>query len=469
MREERENLASLLTHEVRPKRLRGRLVLAVVAVWGFSIFIGPSFVYGQQGSSVTVDFGVTGKPAAQRASGFLHSVSTLWPEDRYLRSLKPRLFRLNPSDALDADLHHRLTSLGAVIQCVISDAYGYPKVSHKWPGDNGDWNPWESLVEDLVKEATSKGLSVQWDIWNEPDYSVFWDRSAEQFNEAWKRAFHKIRSVDPTAIIVGPSLSRGPWHYLYEFLLIAKANNVVPDVVSWHDYALDHPQDIKNVRTFMNSYRIGDRPISLNEIKDEGKYSPGIIVWWLAHVEEEGADSVAYACWPDIAGYSECDSPTLDGLMTLAGRPRAGWYAHREYANISGELVKVSPTDKTLTGIAGIDKSLQSAHVLLGRREFQDSIGFPEVEVVFRNVNLSGLITGQDSVFVRAERIPDSGTAPLDSTIIAIENEYPVVNGEVQVRLLNFGPREAYSIHLSLIASGQTHGDCSQSVDSRIQ
>jgi len=441
--------------------------LAAVALWGVSILLKPSIAYGQEHNSLTIDFGVTGKPAAQRASGFLHSVSSLWPEDRYLRSLKPRLFRLSPSEALDVDLHHRLTSLGAVIQCAISDAsgaYGNPQGSQKWPGDNNDWTDWERVVEDLVQEAQSKGLSVQWDIWNEPDYPVFWDRSAEQFNEAWKRAFLKIRSLDPNAIIVGPSLSRGPWHYLYNFLLVAKANNVVPDIVSWHDYALDHPQDIKNVRTFMDSYGIGDRPISLNEIKDEGKHSPGSIVWWLTHVEEEGADSVAYACWPDIAGYSDCDRPTLDGLLTLEGKPRAAWFAHREYANISGELVKVSPIGKAITGIAGINNVLRSAHILLGRREFPDALGFSSVEVWFKNVDVSNLMSREGNVFVRAERIPDSGTASLENIVTTIEKEYPVVNGAVQVELPDFGPGEAYSIHLSPGSWGPTNEEVSQPV-----
>ena len=210
--------------------------------------MGVSSAYGQP-PSLTVDFGVTGKPALQRASGFLNSISDREPEERHLQPLKPRLFRLNPFDALNVELHHRLTAFGAVIQCVISDAsgaYGNPQLEQKWPGDNNDWTDWERLVENLVLEAQSKGLSVQWDIWNEPDYPPFWGRTAEQFNEAWKRAFLKIRTLDPKTIIVGPSLSRGPWHYLYKFLLIAKQNKAVPDIVSWHDYALDHPDDMRH-------------------------------------------------------------------------------------------------------------------------------------------------------------------------------------------------------------------------------
>jgi hypothetical protein len=290
---------------------------------------------------------------------------------------------------------------------------------------------------------------LQWDIWNEPDYPPFWDRTAEQFNEAWKRAFLKIRSLDPDAIIVGPSLSRGPWHYLYKFLLVAKENNAVPDIVSWHDYALDHPDDISHVRTFLETYGIGNRPISLNEIKNEDKYSPGIIVWWLTHVEEQGADSAAYACWQDSAGYSDCVKPTLDGLLTLEGKPRAAWFAHREYASILGELVQVGSAGKTITGLAGLNKERRLAHILLGRREFPDAPAISNVEVLLRHLDGSGLMSGEGNVFVRAARIPNSGTAVLEDMVVTLMKEYSSVNGSVRIELPDFGPGEAYSIHLS--------------------
>jgi hypothetical protein len=218
----------------------------------------------------------------------------------------------------------------------------------------------------------------------------------------------------------------------------------------------------------MDSYGIGDRPISLNEIKDEGKHSPGIIVWWLTHVEEEGADSVAYACWPDIAGYSDCTRPTLDGLLTLEGKPRAAWFAHREYANISGELVKVSPFGKTVTGLAGINKGLRSAQVLLGRRERPGDVGVSSVEVWFKNLDVSSLMSREGTVFVHAERIPDSGTASLENIVTTVEKEYPVVQGAVRIELPDFGAGEAYSIHLSPGSRGPILEELSQPVSSRM-
>lgn len=158
------------------------------------------------------------------------------PDDEVVRSLKPKLFRLHAAEALTPLLYRRLTHYGAVVQGALSDAYGSPGPSGLWPGDGEDWSRWEQLVEELVREGDSKGLQILWDIWNEPDHHQFWDRSSKQFFETWKRAVRTIRRVNPQVIIVGPSHANGPCNYLYGFLLSAHAHNVLPDIISWHDY-----------------------------------------------------------------------------------------------------------------------------------------------------------------------------------------------------------------------------------------
>lgn len=199
-----------------------------LGMWAAAVvLLMASMVHIAEAETVTVDFSVTNGPATHRASGFLHSISTEQPDEQVVRHLNPRLFRLYAREALTPSLYRRLTKYGAVVQSVISDAYGYPGPSGLWPGDGSDWGRWEQLVEDLVREADSKGLQPVWDIWNEPDHPQFWDRSAEQFFEVWKRAVHAVRRVNPKSIIVGPSLAKGPSHYLYGFLLSAHAENVL--------------------------------------------------------------------------------------------------------------------------------------------------------------------------------------------------------------------------------------------------
>ena len=80
---------------------------------------------------------------------------------------------------------------------------------------------------------------VQWDIWNEPNITLFWNRPQAQYFELWRRTYQRIRAAFPSHLIVGPSCacvpSTGGWWTQY--LDFVSANNVVPDIISWHSPA----------------------------------------------------------------------------------------------------------------------------------------------------------------------------------------------------------------------------------------
>ena len=425
--------------------------LTLVACAGALTLLTGGVVHAADAETVIVDFAVLKGPAIHRASGFLLSISPEQPDDRLVRPLKPKLFRLRANEALNPTLHQRVRSYGAVVQGIISDSYGYPGPSGNWPGDGGDWTRWEQLVEELVREADSKGLQLSWDIWNEPDHPQFWDRSAEQFFETWKRAVRTIRRVNSKAIIVGPSLARGPAHYLYGFLLSAHAENVLPDIISWHDMQLDHPNNVVNVKQFLASRGIPDRPISINEFRySDGTHRPGHLVWWLSHIEEEAPESAAYACWPDREGYSNCETYTLDGLLSSGGLRRAAWYAHKGYVEITGQLVSVRISGFKVAGIAGVDSDLQTARLILGKRESSDALGEESVDVVFRNVDHLVNLGKNGEVFIRAQRIPDAGT--IEGPEVTIAALYQVKNNEVRLQLPKFKAWDAYTVVLGRAA-----------------
>lgn len=94
-------------------------------------------VHVAEAETVAVDFAVIKGPATHRASGFLNTISADLPadqpEDRLIRLLRPKLFRLHAREALTPSIYRRLTGYEADIQSVISDAYGYPGPSGIWP------------------------------------------------------------------------------------------------------------------------------------------------------------------------------------------------------------------------------------------------------------------------------------------------------------------------------------------------
>ena len=143
---------------------------------------------------------------------------------------------------------------------------------------------------------------------------------------------------------------------------------------------------------------------------------------------------------------------TLDGLLSSGGLRRAAWFAHKGYVEITGQLVSVGISGFMVAGIAGIDSDLQTGRMILGKRESLDALDDGPVEVVFRNVNRLNSSLKEGEAFVRAERIPDSGV--LDNPLVTIAGMYPVINGEVRVRLQDFGVGEAYTILLGRTAEG---------------
>jgi len=161
--------------------------------------------------AVVVDCAVDCGAVSHCASGFLFGLSDdgLEPPDSAVLPLKIRLHRTKLS--LAKAQAARLKSLGFQLQVVVSDDWGYGQAH---PGDKGDWSRWETFLRHQVEIARQARLQLQFDIWNEPDYRVFWQRTPEQFLETWTRAYHAIwgdeRNHNLDGILAG-SAPRGQW------------------------------------------------------------------------------------------------------------------------------------------------------------------------------------------------------------------------------------------------------------------
>ena len=74
---------------------------------------------------------------------------------------------------------------------------------------------------------------MAFDLINEPDAFGI-DGISDWYPDAWVPAFRKIRQLRPQAQIVGPGFFSANLSHLRGFLSKAKADNVVPDIVSQH-------------------------------------------------------------------------------------------------------------------------------------------------------------------------------------------------------------------------------------------
>jgi hypothetical protein len=425
----------------------------------------------QAAATVEIDLAETTGPATYRASGLIWSVSVNYPNDELLTQMKFQLYRgrLTPwSFRTGIESMERMSRLGARIQVVVSDeyalrfkltddqqwddnqAFGYQNIRH-WPGDNGDFSLWETVLEDCFNRVREKGLEVQWDIWEEPNHEVWWDRSREQFFDTYAHAYRKLKQLDPGAVVVGPSINRCDPDYLKAFLLFARDNKVLPDILSWHEiveqnFPVNIPDHVENIRAFMRAQDIEVIPIDINEyVAPSRQTNPGSHVWYITCLEEAEVNGACKATWMDEKeNIYNAWWPQLGGLLTYPDRqPRSTWWVYRAYGRITGELVRVQP-NKWMTGLAGIDPAQRHINILLGR----NGHGYADSSVLIKNLQRAPWLMRDGRVRVIAKRIPNTGWNVLGYPAPVMDTVLPINDNRLRLEFPGLGLNEALTIEL---------------------
>jgi hypothetical protein len=276
----------------------------------------------------------------------------------------------------------------------------------------------------------------------------------DHFLADWTTVYHTIRSMDPGALIVGPNEAYYDTRFTPDFLSYAKANNVMPDIISWHELSGNSPH---SYRSSYASYRalekqdgISPLPIDINEYADRYNLSnPGEMVQWLSMFE----DTKVYAAMPfwDIAdNYSD--------TAVRNNEPNGQWWLLDWYAAMTGNTVGVTPPQAnavdTLQGLASLDTSKKQARVIVGNpagANGGDRSG---------NVAITGIdpATFGHRVHVSVQSIgwtgyDGSAYTPLD----AAETNYPVVDGSISVPLGSMDPMTAYQLIVTPATEARVH------------
>jgi hypothetical protein len=422
-----------------------------------------------------VDFSVTGAPMTHRASGFLHSIDPANPPDAMIAPLKPQMLRVRPDEGFP--IVDRAKALGVQsMQFELSDGFN-PENDGPYPGDGGNWTPWETYAHDMAVRVSANSVPSALDIWNEPDLGQFWARTQSQFFEAWRRAVLQIRAVNPAIQVVGPSFSSygNTKIGMNNFLKYAKANNVVPDVLSWHEYAPGFTSHVSDARSLMASNGIATIPISLNEIVGQTNYAyepqwegAGILPQYFSNVERANVASVAHASWnePDFPGVNNSDNASLDGLLTPdTKQPRSTWWVYEKYGEmggtVSGFTAGVAKNNKGLTTFDGLStKEDGKAHVLIGRfRTYPSELDSSPVQVKLTNLGQVANLLYDGAVRVTGEQIADTDLDPSPGPVVRMDQILKVSNGQLVVPVNNFGRTDAYFLTIAAVGTWLRDGD----------
>lgn len=331
-----------------------------------------AFVPSASGLSDGVQAGDGGDYAAMQALGvsIYRGAPTLGLLDTF-----------NWSDWDAAAQYAKATSL--VLSNIYQEQYlPYP------PTPWSNWGNYQNWLTQTVRNVLASGRQpTYWEIYNEPGWPGYYSAAdyasmtPADLLQQFLVSYRIIRSIDPSAQIVGPStglwsltpLPRNASYHGFDlgtFLHFAAANHLQLAAIGWHENGASPTRLATEAAATQALIRslpsLGNPPMILQEYASQPTQPiPGWDVAYLAAIARSGFEFAGRSCWS-----SDCGDGALDGLLTSYGLAKTAEYWERLfYAHMAGQTVPVSSSDPNLTGLGTVDRTERRISVLLGRDE----------------------------------------------------------------------------------------------------
>jgi hypothetical protein len=317
-----------------------------------------------------------------------------------------------------------------------------------WPYQNVGITSYLPVVDTIVGAVLSEPDAARYVFvpFNEPDW-IWWtlnssssDFSSQMasFEQAWTTVYRQIRALDPHALIAGPNTSVYNSTVMSDFLSYARANDVLPNYITWHvlepSTEQSFPSDFASFRSLEAADGIKPIPVDIDEYADRYQLSvPGEMVQLLAEFE----NAKVYADMP----FWDIDDNYSDTAVRN-DEPNGQWWLMYWYGELTGHTVSVTSsaggTLDTLNGLAALDTAKRQARVIVA----DPSGGSDSVRITGISPSVFG-----SSVHVSVQSIgwtgyDGSAYTPLD----AAETSYRVHGGSVTVPLGALNPMSAYQL-----------------------
>ncbi|MFE9452033.1 RICIN domain-containing protein [Streptomyces sp. NPDC006739] len=435
-------------------------------------------------TSVTVDFATAGGAPTYHASGMIYGMTPdgSLPQDHFFKDIKWHFMRAGGAQLNSggyatslADYqtrwnstlaqYKRTVALGGTFVLLPHDLWGADgTTSQGWPGDNGDWTQFDNFVTQLIGDVKANNMTVDWDLWNEPNGSGFWKPSQSQYLQMWSRFYARVRAAFPGQLIVGPSIAGGPsatntWWTTY--LNYVKANNVAPDIYSWHDEPGDPVTDASRADSTLAAAGLTNtRSYQINEYGALSQQNPGGGAWFIGRLERAGADGLR-GNWASGTNLHDDEANLLTKNSAGQYLPLGEWFMYRYYGSQTGNIVNYIPGANT-DGLATKDNTAKNAKVLIGSNGNTGNV----------TVNLTGLNTTSvvENGQVRAvvQRIPYNNGAAVTGPTTISDTTLAVSGNAASVTLPYTNAKDGYTVTLlppsnttvSTVAVSENSGQC---------
>ncbi|MEU9448647.1 RICIN domain-containing protein [Streptomyces sp. NPDC048277] len=435
-------------------------------------------------TSVTVDFATAGGAPTYHASGTIYGMTPdgSLPQDHFYKDIKWHLMRAGGAQLNSggyatslADYqtrwnstlaqYKRTTALGGTFILLPHDLWGADGTTNQaFPGDNGDWTQFDAFLDQLFSDVKANNMTVEWDLWNEANGSGFWARSETQYLQMWARFHAAVRANFPGQLIVGPSMAGGPYTsntWLTTYLAYVKANNVAPDIYSWHDEPGDPAAEAGVMDSMLSSYGLTNtRPYQINEYATQDMQSPGGGAWFIGRLERAGADGLR-GNWASGTDLHDYEAALLTKNSAGQYLPLGEWFMYRYYGSQTGNIVNLVPGTGT-DGLATKDNTAKNAKILLG-----SSGNTGTVTVNLTGLNTTSVVEG-GQVRAVVQRVPYNGGAAVTGPVTIADTTLTVSNNAASVSIPWTNAKDGYTVTLlppsnttvSTVAVSENSGQC---------
>jgi hypothetical protein len=391
------------------------------------------------------------------ASGFLYglgndgipSVNMLAPIKPQVAAQKPEGGPQHPNgDALNVSDTYKAAG-GKEIEIYMQDIFA------EWPYEFTGIEDYLIKVEGIVRQiiAGPNRSLFSYVPLNEPD-QIWYNKSDKKqaLFDDWKLLYQKIRSLDSTARIVGPNFAKYDSASYSDFLIFARDNHCLPDVISWHelndDFFPEWYSHYGDYRDMESNLGLPAREICINEYaRISGDLGiPGKLVQWIARFEDSKVDAcLAYwttaGCLNDLVARDHYNQAT------------GGWWLYKWYGSLTGHTIKVTPPQVNVEGLQGLaclDSEKKQARILFG-----GSNGI--VDIVLKGFGAASYFG--DKVHVAVWAAVATGTNPAEDPVLLMEGGYAIANGEICVSVNDTVDTTAYQMIITPATAQSSVGD----------
>jgi hypothetical protein len=324
---------------------------------------------------------------------------------------------------------------GQQLQVYVQDYYP------TWPYTNPGISSYLNVVTTVVNSVKNQPNAGKYMLvpFNEPDW-IWYGTSGSaltSFENDWKTVYQKIRSLWPSAQIAGPNFSSYNASAYQSFFTFAKANNVLPNLVTWHELSnmfSDWYTNYNSFRSIESSLGI-NIPININEYgRSSGDMGiPGQMIQYIARLENSRVAG-NMAAWATIGD--------LGQTLTDSNFAKASaWYLYRWYGERTGNDVAVTLPSQNgaLQATASLAGTSQQAYVILG-----GSSG--STDVVINGFSLTSM---GSTVHVVVSTLANSGGNASNGPTTTSQGDYTVSGGKITVTVPNMSAANAYQINVA--------------------